>query len=284
MGAASSVQKPSSTFLTAYDYNEEDEIAAEEEPAEEESEHQNMNDDSSGVLQSVCTEDYNPPPNRFYKEAGFEEMKKNHLQLKKKYVKYLHSYMKEAIPQSINHATFISSLRLRERGGHDKNHKYNIDPEIIADMETRGSLEKAKAYKRGVLNSVRSDVAHKNRALAFRVGVSGNMTLPCATFMDDKTSEYLNSIDYLGVGENRLLGRSSEAVQRELWLEKKARLHIGEPVENNDDSATMIEFKKYFDKREKKEIRRRNRKATWIERYRDVMQKLREKYVNYDYE
>lgn len=281
MGSASSVKKPSSTFLTAYDYNEEDEIDENEEPAHNSG---NKHDDSSGVLQSVCTEDYIPPPNRFYKENNFEEVKQQHLLLKKKYVKYLHTYMKEAIPQSINHATFISSLRLRERGGHDKNHLYIIDPEIIADFETRGSVEKAKSYKREVMNSVLSDVAHKNRALAFRSGVKGNMTLPCATFMDDKTSEYLNTIDYLGVGENRALGRSTDAIKRELWLEKKARLRLGEPLDDNDDSATMIEFRKHFDKREKKEIRRRNRKATWIERYRDVMQKLREKYVDYDYE
>lgn len=146
-------------------------------------------------------------------------------------------------------------------------------------------MEKATAYKREVLNSVKFDVAHKNQALAFRLGVSTKMTLPCATFMDDKPGEYLNSIDHCGVDEKRFLGRSADAVKLELLRERQVRLQIG-PYKPDDvsDSATMAEFTKHFEKRKKKAVLAERRKATWLERVREAKQRLREKYINYDYE
>jgi hypothetical protein len=147
-------------------------------------------------------------------------------------------------------------------------------------------VERATAYKRNVINSVKYDVAHKNKALAFRLGVSGNMTLPCATFMDDKAGEYLDSIDYLGVSQKKAMGRSADSVKRELWRERQVRLQLDKPNEDEDveDSTTVAEFTKHFKLREKKAISIERRKATYIERYRAFKQRLREKYINYDYE
>jgi hypothetical protein len=138
-----------------------------------------------------------------------------------------------------------------------------------------------------MLNSVKYEVAHKNKAMAFRHGVEGRMMLPCATFMDDKTSEYLNTIDYCGVGEKRGLGASVEAVKRDLKEQRRRRLQLPEnpwEVEEEDDSKSMLEFRRHFQKRQKMAISNERKKASLSDRFLDWKQQMREKYINYDYE
>ena len=64
------------------------------------------------------------------------------------------------------------------------------------------------------------------------------------------------------------------------------RLQLDKPNEDDDveDSTTVAEFTKHFKLRQKKAISIERRKATYIERYRAFKQRLREKYINYDYE
>ena len=144
MGSASSVQEPSSTFLTAYDYEDEDGYEDWEEDGEEEDgggspvRQDSHSSSSPASLISVDTQHYNPPPNPFFQDTDFVTTKQRHYELKDKYVAFLHTYVKEAIPESIDRAKFISSLKLRKRGGHDKNHQYDIDPALIADMVSVG--------------------------------------------------------------------------------------------------------------------------------------------------
>jgi hypothetical protein len=141
----------------------------------------------------------------------------------------------------------------------------------VPQQESRGSVQNVNANKRSILNSINMEVAHKNRAMAFRHGVHGNMALPCASFMDDRPSEYHNSIDYMGVQQ----GSSSRQLQ------KNKQISQDEEVE---DTKTIIEFRNHFADRRKKAISAENRKASLTERFRRWKQKLREKYINYDYE
>lgn len=127
MGSGSSVHASSSTFLTAYDHEENEEDEDEDEGCHS-TEEQNFDD-----MISVATADFITPPNKFCKFTDFEAVKARHNEMKEKYVEYLHTYMSEAIPKSINRAKFISSLRLEARGG-QQNEKYLIDPAIIAEM------------------------------------------------------------------------------------------------------------------------------------------------------
>lgn len=131
-------------------------------------------------------------------------------------------------------------------------------------------MQLVNQHKKDMLNSVKMNVAHRNKAQSYRHGVSGTRALRCATFMDEKPSEFRETIEYIGLDNNTQYKRYA--------LQDKI------DVEVEDDSATMIEFRNHFEGRKKKAIQAERRKGTWIERYRAWIQRLREKYVDYDYE
>jgi hypothetical protein len=136
MGVSSSVHVSNDTFLTAYDFETEADGwgIPEESESEGKSEGGKESDDFIDLDKSVATEDYNPPPNQFYAYTDFEAVKQRHFDMKEKYVEYLHNYMTKDVSSSIEHAKFISAKKLKPSGGHDQNHRFIIDPFILADM------------------------------------------------------------------------------------------------------------------------------------------------------
>lgn len=138
MGSSSSVHASPSTFLTACDFENGYGWEMPEESSSDESsvDDEDVNDknERDDAFMSVATEDYNPPPNKFFTVTDFDSVKKKHFEIKDKYVKFLGAFMKEEIPQSIEHAKVMSSKELKDNGSHDKNHKYVIDPYVLAEM------------------------------------------------------------------------------------------------------------------------------------------------------
>lgn len=137
-------------------------------------------------------------------------------------------------------------------------------------------MERVKHHKRDLLNSVKLNVAERNRALAYREGVVGaRMALRCSTYMDEKTSEFLHTTEYIGVVQEDKV----EEAQR-----KRFALQDAFDFEDGEDSSTMIAFRNHFEGRKKRALRAERRKGTLRERYVAWKQRLREQFINYDYE
>lgn len=137
-------------------------------------------------------------------------------------------------------------------------------------------MQRLNQHKKDMLNSIKLDVAHRNQAMAYRHGVVGaRMGLRCATYMDEKPSEFHNTMEHTGV-----VVEDKQAQRQRYSLHNNKTLDF----EVEEDTATMVEFRNHFEGRKQKAIRAERRKGTFIERYRAWKQRMRERFINYDYE
>lgn len=113
-------------------------------------------------------------------------------------------------------------------------------------------MENVNQNKKHILDTIDLNVAHQNQAVAFRKKVKGRMALPCATFMDAAPNLYQSSIDHMGTPT----APSSISNNNAAKLEAVA-----------DDSATVLEFRRYFALRLRKAERAENRESTWYDKY-----------------
>ena len=127
------------TFLTAYDY-EEDEVEDEEAP---EGVEVSEIDEEKTHLSSVATEDYVPPPNEYFVDTQFDTFKQNHYAIKGKYIKELHRQIVEQIPQSIEEAAVMSSITVKDIGGEEDFARYVIDPIVASEIVRRTAVSAA---------------------------------------------------------------------------------------------------------------------------------------------
>lgn len=131
MGSSSSVHV-SNTFLTAFDFDGEDDGGVPEE-SDPESESES---EESGTFETESVdsrEDYTPPKNQFYVHTDFDGFKKNHFGIKEKYANHFNS-VKHDINQAISRAKLISTRTLKESGSADVSKKYIINSHLLADM------------------------------------------------------------------------------------------------------------------------------------------------------
>lgn len=253
MGSGASVEK--GTFLTA--------ICEEGEPKPECEEQSDEHDSSS--IESIP---YEAPPNSLYSKSDFHDIKSRHLELKSKYGKYFSEYMKEEIPRSIENASIMAERKLKPKEVYDNNSPYTIHPDILADMESRGSALEVKQHRKQVLNDIESAIISRNKALAFRRGMKSS--LPCATFQDEEPNQFRSSFQHEG-----LCNQDS----KEGFI---FPLKSNHPTEL-DDSATIVSFRKHLKKKYKWEEEMRKKSDSISDMIDKWKTRIREKYLNYQY-